>query len=407
MTAARLSPAANLLRNSRLFAIPAALGLPAVEPSSEPISYSDTATTPYPTRAALETPLTSLNQGDWGLKRPLPTKTTTKSGTPLIRFQRGIDTPEHVVDFESAADHVLTLRKYHELNLRVTLPVPPRDSKNRRPTSAFETDIDHTADQPPPAIKPTASLSWLDETPSKRAKRIPQHLRAALVRMERERDKFQAPIVRSQSMVTASSAPVQSLRRWRYSGPYLAGMNGMEFDAFLESITRENKAAFRRMVKIDLAEQRADEVRRKAIDEGSVDARTQALPEITEQEITEHFRYLRSEPGKFGPLIAKFFDLADGPNPPKTEDPWSYGRDTIAADLYRESGPPRTHPSAGLLYVKTESHAANDAVTGPRADRPAVVARHLRSLGTDSSRSYVPVRGRCWVRGPETDRGGQ
>src|SRR5262249_42873165 len=112
MTAARLSPAATLLRNSKLFALPAALSLPAVEPSSEPLARSDSATTPYPTRAALETPSHSLNRGDWGLKRSLPVKTTTKSGTPTIRIRRGIDTPEHVADFESAADHVITLRKY-------------------------------------------------------------------------------------------------------------------------------------------------------------------------------------------------------------------------------------------------------------------------------------------------------
>src|ERR1700761_4618926 len=153
MTAARLSPAANLLRNSRLFAIPAAVSLPTVEPSSEPISHSDSATTPYPTRAALETPLTSLNQGDWGLKRPLPIKTTTKSGTPLVRFQRGIDTPQHVVDFESAADHVLSLRKYQELNLRITLPAPKTKKALQEPrTSPFEGELDNTADRPPPVL---------------------------------------------------------------------------------------------------------------------------------------------------------------------------------------------------------------------------------------------------------------
>merc|ERR1711939_1164094 len=143
MTAARLSPAASLLRNSKLFALPPSLSLPLTEPSSEPLAFSDTATTPYPLQAALETPTSSLNRGDWGLKRSLPVKTTTSSGTPTIRIQRGIDTPEHVADFESAADHVITLRKFQELNLRVTLPAP-KDKKYNERTSAFSPEIDHT-----------------------------------------------------------------------------------------------------------------------------------------------------------------------------------------------------------------------------------------------------------------------
>ncbi|OCT51355.1 hypothetical protein CLCR_08434 [Cladophialophora carrionii] len=380
MTAARLSPAANLLRTSRLFSIPAAVSLPAVEPSSEPISYSDSATTPYPTRAAIETPLASLNQGDWGLKRPLPIKTTTKSGTPLVRFRRGIDTPEHVVDFESAADHVLTLRKYQELNLRVTLPAPRRKSVQDQQISPFEVELDHTADQLPPRLDQKTSISWLDQTPSERAQRIPGHLKDAMLKVEKDKGEMEKRLIQSQPTDSAPAPSVESLRRWRYSGPYLAGLNGLEFDAFLKTITREKRAAFRELVKNDLVEKRAHEQRLKALDEGQPDVSSQSADGITEEDVTEHMRYLRNEPGKFGPLIAKFFDLADGPNPSSDmSDPWSYGRDTIAADLYRESGPPRTHPSAGLSYLKTEASAANSPTTGPRASRDPVAARLLKS----------------------------
>lgn len=72
MSVARLSPTANLLRNSKLFALPPALSLPPARPTAEPTATSDTATTLYPIKAALETPTSSLHVGDWGLKRALP-----------------------------------------------------------------------------------------------------------------------------------------------------------------------------------------------------------------------------------------------------------------------------------------------------------------------------------------------
>ncbi|KAJ9609542.1 hypothetical protein H2200_005869 [Cladophialophora chaetospira] len=399
MTAARLSPAANLLRNSRLFAIPAAIPLPAVEPSSEPISYSDSATTPYPIRAAIETPLASLNQGDWGLKRPLPIKTTTKSGTPLVRFRRGIDTPEHVVDFESAADHVLTFRKYQELNLRVTLP-KAKSLQDQR-TSPFEEELDHTANQPPRILPQTTSTSWLDETPSERTQHLPKHLKDTLSKISEERDKFKAHSVPQQTFA-AHSEPSQTTsahaslakapRRWRYSGPYLANLNGLEFDAFLKSITREKRAAFREVVKQDLIDKRAHEQRIRELDEGKTETPVETPTQVTEEDVTEHMRYLRSEPGKFGPLIAEFFDLADGPKTTKDmTDPWSYGRDTIATELYTETGPPRTHPSAGLSYLKAEA-AVNDANTGPRDDRAAAAARLLKTRQVDHQK-HVPYIG--------------
>jgi hypothetical protein len=209
---------------------------------------------------------------------------------------------------------------------------------------------------------------------------MPGHLKDALLEVEKERAKLETHSIQPQETNSAPSPPVETLRRWRYSGPYLAGLNGLEFDAFLKTITREKRAAFREVVKNDLVEKRAHEQRLKALDEGKTDVSSQSPVEATEKDITEHMRYLRNEPGKFGPLIAKFFDLADGPNPSSDmTDPWSYGRDTIAADLYRESGPPRTHPSAGLSYVKTEASVANSPATGPRASREPVAARLLKS----------------------------
>ncbi|KIX02449.1 uncharacterized protein Z518_08390 [Rhinocladiella mackenziei CBS 650.93] len=400
MTAVRLSPAANLLRHSKLFAVPSPLSLPATEPSSEPIAHSDTATTPYPIRAAFETPTSSLHRGDWGLKRSLPVATTTKSGTPVIRIQGGIDTPEHIADFESAADHVLTLRKYQELNLRVTLPAPREWRSNVR-TSAFHPEVDHSADTALPKLnKSNAPSSWLQMGSAERAAQMPKHLKDTLEEIAKvkaaEAGSEATPASQPPPTRPPSSIPAQTRRRWRYSGPYLAGMNGMEFDAFLNKITREKKAAFRAYVKEHMRMQRFDQKRAEALDQGRGNTAVHDTAEITDEDVTRYLRYLRSEPGKFGPLIVEFFDLADGPKPtPETTEPWSYGRDTISADPYKESGPPRTHPSAGLSYLKSDMFSPNDITVGPSATRHPVPARLLKSnpITHGKNMPYIGVAG--------------
>jgi hypothetical protein len=428
MTAARLSPAASLLRNSRLFAVPAAIALPPIEPSSEPVSFSSTATTIYPTRAAIETPLASLNQGDWGLKRPLPIKTTTKSGTPVIRYQRGIDTAEHVVDFESAADHVLTLKKYQELKQPFSYP-QKLVSNSLPPPNAFDSRLDHTAPEPPPS-------SWLHEQSSDAEDDLPDHLKKAMPGIRQAwLQSPQQPMPREQTEELSIPGPH---RRWRYTGPYLAGLNGLEFDEFLSTITNQERETFREVVKKDLQSTILHRRRQSALEEGryGIEAEEQVLsnaqqpvkgelqasaeeqqtvkgehqslvkdltfqkpmepelPEVTEQEVMEHMRYLRSEPGKFGPLIAEFFDLADGVRPDNSSvaDPYSYGRDTAAAVLYTEYGPPRTHPSAGLSYLKTDTTATNDVEKGPRSSKPEVVARMIKTTNIPNQ-GYRPSVG--------------
>jgi hypothetical protein len=323
----------------------------------------------------------------------LPTKTTTKSGTPTIRIQGGIDTPEHIADFESAADHVLTLRKFQELNLRVTLPVADKRRSSSR-TSVFDAELDNTTDKSAILTKDTAPSSWLDKSPAARAMEMPQHLRDALEKVQASRvaasGSEDAPADPLQSSSSSSSFSPQTRRRWRYSGPYIAGMNGMEFDTFLKNITRTQKAAFRQLVKQQLINERRDQERAEALEEGRAETAGEAAVEVSEEDVTHYLRRLRSEPGKFGPLIAEFFDLADGPKPSlQTTDPWSYGRDTISADLYRESGPPRTHPSAGLSYLKSEMFSANDVVVGPRETRPPVPGRLLKSSPA-SHNKYTP-----------------
>lgn len=100
--------------------LPPPLPRPSSELTATETRDSDTATLPYPTHASIQTTETSLGRGDWGLKRPLPLKSTTGSSTPIIRIDN-IDSIDHITDFNSAADHVLTLRKWQELDMPISL----------------------------------------------------------------------------------------------------------------------------------------------------------------------------------------------------------------------------------------------------------------------------------------------
>ncbi len=311
MATARLSPAATILRSSRLFSIP--------PPLSPPTSLtSDSATQPYPIHAAIETPTSSWDRGDWGFKRSLPRKSTTKTGTTTIRVQKGIDSVEHITDFESAGDHVLTLRKWKELNLPVRFMKKTTRDDN---TSVFEAKVDNI-----------------------------------------------------------SSSASSTHRRWRYDGPWLAGQPGWEFDALLKRV-RNRKSEFQEYIRARLNTERTMFRRQEAIDAGE-DLNEERV-KISDEEFEEHMHYLRATPSAFGPLIAEFLDLPEGPKSTNgavsPQFGFSYGRTTAAAETYSETGPPRTHPSAGLSYHRSGAHISNHPIYGPQQFNPPIVARMLRS----------------------------
>lgn len=363
MAAARLSPAAGLLRNSRLFALPPPLPPPDAEVYSKPEGRSDTASLPYPTRAAIETPLLSLNKGDWGLKRPLPLKSTTKSGTPIMRIQGGIDTREHIADFESAADHALTLRKWQDMHMPMSAPQVDTSGRDTPSENVFSATYDN--------ISNTQSMT----ASRRRITGVWPNVPASLLK-----DASPAPETTSR----ASLAP--NPKRWRYNGPWLAGMSGMEFEAYLKDQVRRRKGEFKEMVRAHMIAQRTSERKKEAMEKGEGVGSTTGLVEITESELAEYMRSLRTTPYVFGPLITEFLDLPEGPDTPRistelTSQQWRNGRSTLAARVYRDVGPPKTHPSAGLSYLKVgpKTYARNDPVYGPQFLNPPVQARVLKT----------------------------
>ncbi|KAJ4982499.1 hypothetical protein SVAN01_12006, partial [Stagonosporopsis vannaccii] len=156
-----LSPTAHLLRNSRLFALPAPLPRPVVgETSGAGVTKaSPSATLPYPTHQAIATTKSSLARGDWGLKRNLPARShLLQTSDPVLRITQ-LDTIEHVTDFDSAADHVRTRQKWEHMGvplMKGMQNLQRRDVTGAPPTSAFEPRDDTTAY--------TAAAGGLDES---------------------------------------------------------------------------------------------------------------------------------------------------------------------------------------------------------------------------------------------------
>ncbi|KAK2846402.1 hypothetical protein FQN49_005758 [Arthroderma sp. PD_2] len=342
--AARISPATNLLRKSRLFALPASLSPPKPTPTSNHIFHSDSATLPYPTGATIATPPSSLARGDWGLKRPLPAKSTSnRSSNPLVRINR-LDTYEHITDFHSANDHALTLQKYQELSLPISSTAYSSSALvgSGRHTSVFESSHDN--------------------------------------------------ITISQDQSSGKKL------RYRFNGPWLAGMTEIEFQKYLKKVRKQRPEFLQRLREV-ITENKALQRRRRLMDEGKSFEDSDIPTKMSDAEFETALLALRADPAALGPEINKFLDLA---TPPKVPDRrihlrnWVGGPSDVASPQYARDGPPITHPSAGLSYLRTRSHIDNHPVAGPQQHPRPVQARLLRTRGRGrgaSSKSIVGVAG--------------
>ncbi|KAK5070059.1 hypothetical protein LTR51_007752 [Lithohypha guttulata] len=401
---ARLSPAASLLRNSKLFALPPTIALPPKSPTSDQISSSDTATTKYPQHAAINTTVVSHNYGDWGFKRPLPAKSTRSTNNPVVRLVQGIDTPEQIADFESAADHVLTLRKFQELNIGIQHMPVQLDNKSfltdpyakRMHNGVFRSSHDNTTNLVSSAhTRASASSVWPNVKPEEIFDALPEKIKRKQIEIEQATEPVKQEEGEAQLLAATKkqSRPIKPLR-WRYAGPSLVKISGQEFDEYLRRISDKERELLDKRIRQDLVEEKT----RLARESGQRD-KTFTQTDITEGEVKEQMRYLRNEPRKFGPIIAEILDLPEVESeiPGRTKDLadlWEYGRSTLAAGEWSSRGPPRTHPSAGLSYIHTNNHVNNDPKYGPQSSRNVTVARVVKARAKGSaSRVHVGLAG--------------
>ena len=331
MSLRKLSPTANLLRASRLFSLPPPLSRPAPDGSAISVVSSDTATTQYPTHAAIETTQSSLARGDWGLKRALPLKSTTKTSTPIIYIDN-IDSIDHITDFGSAADHALTVRKWQQLDMPISLPEKQVRASGLLPASSvFDSQYDSTN-------------------------------------------------IRRQN-----SARGPRERRWKFQGPWLAGKTDGEFDEYLDKKVKKRKSDFRRYLVENLAQKRATSQRREAIERGEdLNELAAASLFISEEDMEAFIRQLRNDEQELHRLIEMFLDL------PRAED---------SSSPYVDRGPPTTHPSGGLSYLRTDAHIVNHPELGPLEFKTPVQGRIVEPQKTRGRKNLQGLIGVAGVVG--------
>lgn len=339
MAAARsVSPGGALLRSSRMFALPD----PIPPPASNVVALrSPSATQAFPTHQTITTTGDSRARGDWGLKRALPLKTTTRSTIPMLRV-RTIDTLEGITDFSSATDYGITLRKFQELRLPISIPAvhavgsavgsASGDAKSQNRKSVFEEGQDVTA-------------------------------------------------------ISVEDRPAYENTRWKFTGPWLGGMGEGDFKDWVLKQVRPRRAEFRKFLKGKLAVELNNEALKRSLDEGGVDdAEPIDAESVTDDQLLLFLRQLRNNNGRLFGFVGQFLDLPPI-NPPNN----------LSADQnpYSQNGPPATHPSAGISYLRTSAFLDNHPLYGPQDSHPPVEARVLKveSKGAAGPSTLVGVAG--------------
>ena len=164
--------------------------------------------------------------------------------------------------------------------------------------------------------------------------------------------------------------------RWKYKGPWLAGKTEGDFQAYVEKEIKRRRPEFRVHLRTWLMNRRAAAERRTAMAEGREPKLV--LSEISEKEFQDEIVRLRQESTELWAIIWEFLDLPSKPPNVDVHQSDDFMRVNRTPEI--EQGPPQTHPSAGLSYLRTASHTPNHPVLGPVSSEPPVHSRILRSV---------------------------
>jgi len=195
-----------------------------------------------------------------------------------------------------------------------------------------------------------------------------------------------------------------STTRWKFKGPWVAGMTQGHFDAWVTKELKKRKPEFMAFLREHRIQQLKKE-RRKAAREAGTDVTAVESNELSERELADYLRTLRQDynlASELAGLINAFLDLPSIPTAP--------GRRSNFLTQYEatEKPPPSTHPSAGLTYVRSDAFLNNHPIFGPQARQEPVEARILagsRTQGFNTSfQGKVGVAGLVAQPPPDSGR---
>ncbi|KAL5459015.1 hypothetical protein PMIN06_003081 [Paraphaeosphaeria minitans] len=384
-----LSPTANLLRNSRLFSLPNPLPKPPVTESygAGTQKISDTATLPFPTHQAIATTPKSLARGDWGLKRPLPSRSRiVQKANPVVKVTQ-LDTIEHITDFDSASDHVRTRQKFEELSVPMLkgMAAMREQALGIAASGAFDRRSDMTSYE---------EDEGLDE-----AGMILEAIKKSVSANAAKSNKTFVPFNLPQPDMARHNA-----RRWKHEGPWLPGMSADEFTKYMTEQLSHRKVEFnkylRHYVKNEIYTSRQVASRNKTPedhldldtylaqqeDPAYIASQEKIWANISPDEIQAGIHKLRAE-AAVNPLQSKLVQRLVVPFlriPAIKLKDTTFSADAKSDDAVRyrfddDVAPLSTHPSAGLGYLRTNAVVSNHPILGPQKERVPVQARVIAS----------------------------
>lgn len=185
---------------------------------------------------------------------------------------------------------------------------------------------------------------------------------------------------------------------YRQMGPWLGGQSEIQFQAYLNTLRRRRPELLKQL-REQYANRLAVERRKKAQDEGGLDADQTIEPvQVSDEEFQAWLKRLRADKRLAGPELSRLLDL----HTLSSEIPSMFmGRNNyyeanatkLATPAYANQGPPRTHPSAGLAYSRSGAIISNHPQYGPQQAMRPVEARVLAAKTRKRRYKRRPVLG--------------
>lgn len=168
-----------------------------------------------------------------------------------------------------------------------------------------------------------------------------------------------------------------------------------DFQTYIKRKVRGRRVEFREFLRVELAPYLTAKAKARDAQEGGDQKSDEVRPEdVTDKDIVRFLQESREKRMILYDHVSKFLDLA--PCTPGGTD-WVDGMQNgeiravdSAEDIYSKTGPPITHPSAGLSYLRTNAYLENNPVYGPQqSHRPVKV----RVMSLKSTNTHVGVGG--------------